>query len=174
MRSQLLLVPAALCMAGPAWGSVYYLNGPQAQQLLFPGATFTEDFRIMTDRQMRDLKSEAMAPISDRTIRMWKVSTGGYFFIDQVDGLDTTVTYAIALDANGVVLGIEVMECLSEYSKVRLPEWRVQFKGKKVGTLWKKGEIENISGTTLSCVHITDGVRKILTAFNMIVQQPSS
>ncbi len=173
MRSQLLLVPAAICIAGPAWGSVYYLNGPQAQQLLFPGATFTEDFRIMTDRQMRDLKSEAMAPISDRTLRMWKVSTGGYFFIDQVDGLDTTVTYALALDANGVVIGMEIMECLSEYSKIRLPEWRVQFHGKKVGNLWKKGEIENISGTTLSCVHITDGVRKILTAFNMMVKQPA-
>lgn len=169
MRSQLLLIPAALCMAGPAWANVYYLTGPQAQQLLFPGATFTEDFRLMTDRQMRDLKIDASAPVADRTIRMWRTSTGGYFFIDQVDGLNSTVTYAIGLDAKGVVIGIEVMECLEDYSKIRLPEWRAQFKGKKVGDLFKKDEVETISGTTLSSVHIIAGVRKILSAFDMYI-----
>ena len=172
MRSQFLLVPAVLCMAAPAWGSVTYMSGTEAQQLLFPGATFTEDFRVMTDRQMRVIQTTARAPISERTFRMWKVSTGGYFFVDQVEGQNTTVTYALALDANGVVTGLEIMECLADYGKVRLPEWRAQFNGKKFGTLRDKNEIEHISGTTLSCVHITDGVRKILTAFNMLVQKP--
>ncbi len=175
MRSQLLLIPAALYLAAePASAGVYFLTGEQAQQLLFPKATFTEDFRILTDRQYRLIKEDAVAPITDRTVRMWKVSTGGWFFIDQVEGLDTTVTYALGLDDNGAVTGIEVIECLVDYAKVRQHEWLAQFKGKKYGSLQKKGEIENISGTTRSSVHITEGVRKLLTAFRILVQQPSS
>jgi len=172
MRSQLLLVPAALCIAvSPAWASARYLSGEEAQQLLFPGAQFTEDFRVLSDREWRLIKEVSMASV-ERTLRIWKVSTGGWFIVDQVEGLNTPVTYALALNADRVVTGVEVMESLPEYAQVRLPEWRAQFHGKKYGDLWKKKEIENISGTTLSCVHITQGIRKILTAFDLLGIKP--
>lgn len=171
MRSRLLLVPAAICMAAPAHGGVPYMTGEEAQALLFPGAKFTEDFHLLTDKQMSIIEGRARAPLYDRQFRLWKTSTGGWFIVDQVEAVNTTDTYAIALDTNGVVLGVEVLECMPNYDGVRDAAWRAQFKGKKYGDLSKKGEIEFVSGSTESAEAITAGVRRVLLTFNMLVQQ---
>jgi hypothetical protein len=46
-----------------------------------------------------------------------------------------------------------------------MPEWRAQFTGRKDGELRRKGDIENISGTTLSSKHITEGVIRMLATY---------
>jgi Na+-transporting NADH:ubiquinone oxidoreductase subunit NqrC len=46
---------------------------------------------------------------------------------------------------------------------VRDPRWRAQFKGKRSGApLRLDDDIQNVSGATLSCRHITDGVRRLV------------
>jgi Na+-transporting NADH:ubiquinone oxidoreductase subunit C len=46
---------------------------------------------------------------------------------------------------------------------VKLPAWRNQFVGKSAADPVKIGaDIANISGATLSCTHITDGVRRLV------------
>lgn len=173
MRSRLLLIPAAICAAGPAYATAVYLTGEKAQAILFPGATFTRDFRVMTDEQMTLIQDRSRAQIYDRTFRLWKVSTGGWFIVDQVEAVNTTDTYAIALDDNGIVTGVEVLACMPYYDRVTEPAWRAQFKGKKYGDLEKKGEIINVSGSTRTAEAIIAGMRKVLTTFNLLVQQPS-
>lgn len=160
-------------MAGPAYGATVYLTGLEAQATLFPGAEFTQDFRVLTDRQMSLIQDRSRARLYDRKFRMWRVSTGGWFIVDQVEAVGTTDTYAIALDANGVVTGIEIMECMPHYGGVREDAWRAQFNGKKYGDLEKKEEIAFVSGSTRSAEAITAGVRKVLFTFNMLVQQPA-
>lgn len=173
MRSQLLLIPPALCvLAQPAWSTTYYLTGEEAQQLLFPGATFTDMSRDLTEAQVADIRVAADAMVSDPRVRIWKVSTGGWFFVDQSQSVDTTYTVAIGLDAKGVVIGIELMDCITDYCRVRLPEWRAQFQGKKLGDLRGEDEIENISGSTRNVRQITDGVRKILTIYDRLLRNP--
>ena len=162
MRSRFLLIPAAICVSGPAFGGAFYLNIEQAQQLLFPKATFTEDFKVLTDAQIKAIETDAEISVTDRKVRMWHASTGDTFYIDQVIGLNSDVTYAIGISPKGIVTGIEVLECWEHYDQVRLPEWRAQFKGKRKGTVLDDGGIEKISGTTLSSVHITEGVQRIL------------
>ena len=173
MRSQRLLIPAAICVAGPATGSTVYLTGEEAQAHLYPGATFTRDFRVLTDREMSLIQDRSRAQLYDRTFRLWKVSTGGWFIVDQVEAVNTTDTYALALDDNGIVIGIEILECMLHYDRVTEAEWRAQFKGKKFGDLEKKGEITFVSGSTRSAEAITAGVRKVLFTFNLLMQQPS-
>jgi Na+-transporting NADH:ubiquinone oxidoreductase subunit NqrC len=47
--------------------------------------------------------------------------------------------------------------------QIRQAKWRAQFNGKRSGQpLRIDKEIKNISGATLSCVHITEGVRRLL------------
>ena len=49
MRSQFLLVPLASLVAGvPAYAATY-LTVEQAQAVLFPGASLTEDFRTLSN-----------------------------------------------------------------------------------------------------------------------------
>jgi len=180
MRSSFTLYPAAIVatvagmtgVVAPAFAGAHYLTIEQAQRLLFPkGTTFTEDFRVLTDKQMRDIGRHRGIEVNDRHVRAWKTSTGDWMFVDHVVGKDDNVYYALALSAQGAVKGLEVMECWELYSKIRMPEWRAQFTGRKDGELRRKGDIENISGVTLSSKHITDGVIRVLATHALVFAQ---
>jgi hypothetical protein len=183
MRSSFTLFPAAIVVSiagvtgvvAPALAGARYLTAEQARGLLFPkGTTFTEDFRLLTDKQMRDIADYSNTAMGDREVRAWKTSTGDWLFIDHVLGRDDNVYYALALSAQGAIKGIEIMECWELYSKIRLPEWRAQFIGRKDRELRRKGDIENISGATLSSKHITEGVIRMLATYTLVFAKAPS
>lgn len=183
MRSSLTLFPAAIIatvagvtgVCAPAFAGAHYLTVEQAQRLLFPkGTRFTEDFRLLTDKQMRDIAEFSGTPMGDRQVRAWKTSTGDLMFVDHVMGRDDNVYYALAMTTQGKIKGMEVLECWEQYSMIRLPEWRAQFTGRKDGELRRKGDIENISGATLSSKHITDGVIRMLKTHTLVFAQPAA
>ena len=62
------------------------------------------------------------------------------------------------------MLGIDILAYRESHgSEVRLPAWRSQFVGKGPADPIKLGaDVANISGATLSCTHITDGVHRIV------------
>ena len=99
---------------------------------------------------------------------MWQARTGdqalGWLVVDQVIGKSDAITYAVALDADGVVTGIDVLEYRETHgSEIRLPAWRKQFVGKTAhDPIRLDADIRNISGATLSCRHVTDGVRRLV------------
>jgi hypothetical protein len=95
-------------------------------------------------------------------VRAWKVSTGGWFILDQVMGRDDRVTYAIGLDQDGTVRGIEILVCVAGYDGIRRPGWRSQFVGKKSPNF---NDIASISGATLSAMHIAEGVKRTLVTY---------
>ena len=56
--------------------------------------------------------------------------------------------------------------------EVRLPSWRGQFVGKGPSAPLRVGEdISNISGATLSCRHVTDGVRRIVNVVDAFLRR---
>ncbi len=81
------------------------------------------------------------------------------------------ITYAVALDASGAVKDIEILDYRESYGgQVREAAWRAQFTGKRYGTPLKLGaDIKNISGATLSSKHVTDGVRRILATYAVVL-----
>jgi Na+-transporting NADH:ubiquinone oxidoreductase subunit NqrC len=51
----------------------------------------------------------------------------------------------------------------SRGGEVRDPRWRAQFSGKSSGSALRlDSDIQNISGATLSCRHITEGIKRLL------------
>ena len=82
------------------------------------------------------------------------------------------ITYAIGLDAGGGVTQIEVMDYRESYGyEIRNAEWRRQFVGKHAGDKLKlDGDIKNVSGATLSCRHITDGVKRVLALYDIVLK----
>tara|TARA_R110000868_G_scaffold241291_11_gene495874 strand:+ start:98 stop:619 length:522 start_codon:yes stop_codon:yes gene_type:complete len=168
MRFQFMLIPAAIVASAPVQAD-QYLSLEKAQELLFPGASFKKAFFSINDQQKEKIIDEAKVTVWSRHIKVWEVSTGGWFFIDQVAGRDDWITYAVALDEDGVVKGIEILECLERWNQVRHADWRAQFVGKRRGTLSLEGDILNISGTTLSVSHITEGVRRVLVTHGLFV-----
>ena len=54
---------------------------------------------------------------------------------------------------------------------MKYPKWRAQFHGKTTAQPVEiDADIKNISGATLSCVHITDGVRRLLHTHALVLK----
>jgi hypothetical protein len=142
-------IPLALaCAAAPAQ-SAQYLSVEEAQRTLFPDA-------------------DAFAATPVRGQRAWAASRSGvllgHVMVDEVIGKHELITYALGVGADGAVRNVEIMDYReSRGGEVRDPRWRAQFKGKRSGSpLRLEEDIQNISGATLSCRHITEGVRRLL------------
>lgn len=173
MRAQFVLVPfATLAIVAPAH-AVVYLSVEQAQSNMFPGATFTPEFKSLTKQQVSAIEKASGVDVRNNELKVWRVSTGGWFVADQVVGKHEYIPFALGLDAQGAVKAVEILEYREAYGdQVRNPAWRSQFAGKKQGaplTLTK--DIQNISGATLSSRHITDGIKRLLATYAVAIAQ---
>lgn len=146
-----------------------YLTVAQAQKLLFPDATvFLEAAINLSDEQRDQIKK--IAGVRQRTAvqQNWRAEQDGklqgYFLIDEVIGKHEFITYATAISPDGKVLGIEILSYRETHGgQIRKPEWRAHFSGKTLNDQFKLNkDIPNISGATLSCRNVTDGVKRLL------------
>ena len=171
MRAKFLLVPAALIATMPAMAADN-LTLEQAQQILFPGGSFTPLAFRLNDKMARMVEDAAEVSVWNRDVKAWYVSGGGLLFVDLVPGRDDFITYALALDDKGAIKGIEILECLPHYDQITSPSWRAQFSGKQHGAI-KRQDITEISGTTMSSVNITKGVLRLLAIYAVIMNRPA-
>ena len=171
---RVLPVATAVVAPAPAAASVY-LSVPAAQQALFPGARFTEHMLALSDVQRKAIARAAGVPGYDKLQRVWEARSGdhrlGWFMLDRVIGKHEFITYALALGPDGTVRGVEILEYRETYGgEIRNPNWRRQFVGKRPGSALRlDGDIKNISGATLSSRHVTDGVRRLLVTYQMLL-----
>ena len=173
MKAKLMFIPlAGLVLAGgPAYATVY-LSVEQAQAVLFPGATFQPDSRTLTEEQVKTIAHASGVDVRSKQLKVWRVSTGGWFIVDEVVGKHEYIPIAVALDAHGAVKGIEVLEYREAYGEqIRNPEWRKQFVGKTAAAKPQLDKnIRNVSGATLSCKHVTDGVERLLVTYDLVLK----
>ena len=82
------------------------------------------------------------------------------------------ITYAVALNPDGAVRGVEILDYRETFGgEIRNPKWRQQFVGKRPGAALKLDQdIRNISGATLSCRHVSDGVRRLLVTYQLLLR----
>jgi FMN-binding domain len=174
MKSRFLFLPLASLAVpgGPAYAAVY-LSVEQAQALMFPGATFHSDPRTLTKEQAKAIEHASGVNVRNEQLQVWRVSTGGWFLVDEVVGKHEFIPFALGLDNTGAVKAVEILEYREAYGgQIREPGWRKQFVGKQAGTkLQLNKNIRNISGATLSCKHITDGVNRLLAAYDVVLKQ---
>lgn len=170
------IIPAATVAIAPVpAAATVYLTIPAAQQALFPGARFVEHPLALSDAQRKAIARAARAPGYDKVQRVWEVRSGsgriGWFMVDRVIGKHEFITYALALGTDGTVRGVEILEYRETYGgEIRNPKWRQQFVGKRPGSqLQLDKDIKNISGATLSSRHVTDGVRRLLVTYQMLL-----
>lgn len=164
-----LIAPAlAAFVSAPAY-AVQYLNIEQAQKQFFPQAeSFALSPQELTSEQKAFVEKVAGVRMRYNKQPAWKaIDNGkqvGWVVQDEVFGKHEFITYAVALDMAGTVLGVEILDYRETHGReIRNANWRAQFNGKKHGApLRLDNDIQNISGATLSCKHISEGVRRIL------------
>lgn len=168
MRYVPLIVLGACAVAAPAFAA-QYLSPEQAQKLMFPDADAFRSRPLSLDlAQMRQV--EQIAGLPTRSVQ-WRVVAAykgdkllGYMVLDDVIGKFELISYAVGINPDASVRQVEILTYRESHgSEIRLPAWRRQFVGKSArsGDLRIGGGINNISGATLSCTHVTDGVRRI-------------
>ena len=67
---------------------------------------------------------------------------------------------------------VEILEFRESHGmEVRGEKWREQFKGKNAGSKLKlNDDIYNISGATISCRQVTEGVKRVLATYDQVVR----
>ncbi len=169
-------LPLAAVCAPITAQATQYLSVEQAQHLLFPQAErfVAAPVRLSADSRSRLAAESGVASRRDEQ-PVWKAMHGdelaGFFVLDEVIGKHELITYAVALDPNGTVRGVEILDYREPRGgEVRDPRWRAQFVGKRAGDSLHVGEdIQNLSGATLSSRHITEGVRRIVALHKLVL-----
>ena len=170
-----ILPTAAIAAAAPVSATVY-LTIQAAQQAMFPGARLVEHDLAFTPDQRKAIARGSGVGSFDKVQRVWDVRSGngraGWFIVDRVLGKHEMITYAVALSPDGTVKRVEILEYRETYGgEVRNPNWRQQFVGKRSGSQLQLGkDIRNISGATLSSRHVTDGIRRLLVTWELLLK----
>lgn len=171
MRWEPFIAAPLVVISSASWGNVY-LSAEQAQQVIFPGGKFMRVALQMTQEQRDALRARSGVHEPFQQDRVWSVEGRGFFIIDQVVGKHELITYAVGLNLDGSVKHIEVLEYRETYGfEVRNAAWRQQFVGKTAASSVKLNQdITNITGATLSCKHIADGVRRVLAVYDLALK----
>src|SRR5436190_15573785 len=172
-----LLVLALFCSAGDGVLAERYLSLPEAQKVCFPQADRFEAQTVRpTPEEARAIEQKSGAKIRDRESRIWLARKGtnllGVLVLDHVFGKHDVIDYAVAVSPEGKVLQVEILEYREHYGgEIRAAKWLEQFKGKSASAKLKlNDDIYNISGATISCRNVTDGVRRVLVTFELVVR----
>ena len=174
------LAAASLCASPWLSGSVFaavFMDAEQAQKLLLPNADTFQALSLLLDEP----KLSAIAKASDTRIpknfspKIWRATQGdktlGWIISDRVIGKYDLIDFAAGFDAQGASLGMEVLAYRESHgSEIKQTAWRKQFVGKKgPDTMRFADDIRNISGATLSCQHVTEGMQRLSALASLLV-----
>jgi FMN-binding domain len=170
----------SLC-ASPLMGSsvfaAVFMEAEQAHKLLLPNADAFQVLALSLD----EAKLSAIAKASDTRVpknfnpKIWRATlaekTLGWVISDRVIGKYDFIDYAAGFDAQGSSLGMEVLAYRESHgSEIKQTAWRKQFVGKKGPDAMRfADDIRNISGATLSCQHVTEGMQRLSALASLLV-----
>lgn len=146
-----------------------YLTVAQAQTLLFPAAKgFAVQALKFNDEQRERIKAAAGVRQRWEEQKVWRAERDGalqgWFIVDEVIGKHEFISYAAAISPDGKVLGVEILSYRETHGgQIREAAWRKHLAGKTLADPFKLDEdVPNISGATLSCRNVLDGVKRLL------------
>jgi FMN-binding protein len=171
-----------LAAAAPAIvAAADYLSVEEAQRTLFPQAeAFAEVVLSLNSQQHARVAALAGTQPPHRSLRAFKAlkagATIGYVFVDEVVGKEDFITYAASIDATGRLGPLEVLSYRESHGgEIRNDSWRRQFAGRsELAQLRVETDIKNIAGATLSCEHVTEGVRWLVALWQVALRPTSA
>ncbi len=144
---------------------------------------YSDDISLCVfDPALSDADLAALTRVNDgahpwRQVSTWRVlhagETVGAVFVDNVKGKARPITYLVAFDMNGEILGLEILRYRESHGgEIRSPMFRGQFEGKSYASTLRVGkDIRNISGATISSRAVTRGARALATFMHLLRQE---
>jgi Na+-translocating ferredoxin:NAD+ oxidoreductase RnfG subunit len=165
----------------PSAFAVDYLTIEQVKKVIFPEAiSFQEQTILLTNDQLVAIGKLAQTPARSSSWKIWLAKnnadkTIGFLVVDNVIGKFDLITFAVGIAIDGTVLGLEILSYRESHGgEVRLPFWRKQFVGKSSANPMRVGDdIRLISGATMSCNSVAEGVRRIAAVIAIASQKSS-
>ena len=155
-----------------------YLTAAEAQKLLFPSADSFQNVAVtLTDAQLHEIKSLSGHRQRNPAPQVTRVEKGGqllgWFIVDDVVGKHEFITYGTAISPDGHVLGLEIMSYRESHGgEVRDADWRHHFAGKTLADPFRLDvDLPNITGATLSCRNLLDGVKRLLALYELVLKR---
>ncbi len=166
-------VPPAIIMSiAPPVCATRYLTIDEAQRLAFPTATqFAEAHIVFRPSDITAIERLSGQKVRTRGQQVWKAQANGrlvgFFIVDYVIGKHLVIDYAVALEPDGRIRQVEILEYRESYGgEITNHNWLEQFVGKtNRDAVGLDKDIRNISGATLSSRHVTEGVKRILAVY---------
>lgn len=153
-----------------------YLSIDQAKRSGFPEAESFDPMSIhLSSEQKKAIEEASGVRVRSLDQQVWLAKAGskklGWFIVDEVYGKHEFITYSVSLNFDGSVKLVEIMDYRETHGgQVRNPAWLQQFVGKAFGSSLKLDEdIQNISGATLSCKHLADGMKRLLAFHHLVL-----
>jgi hypothetical protein len=166
-----LLAPAPVVVAAD------YLSLDAAQRAVFPDARGFEPIVLqLSAAQLQELAHLAGPQPPRGQVRAWRVlgagAPMGYFLTDEVVGRQDFIDYALGINVDGTLRTPEIMSYRESHGgEVRNAAWRRQFDGRHDGVALRPSiDIRNIAGATLSCEHLTAGVRYLSALWQLALR----
>lgn len=150
-----------------------FLTIEQAKQVMWESTAMTRIAVELTKEQRKSIIKTSGVRVPRSKVNAWKTNDGGWFIVDQVVGKHEMIDFALALTADGKVKDVEVLVYRETYGdEIKNPKWLAQFFGKDYKTHFEIDEnVKNISGATLSSVHITEGVNRLLITWEQVLRK---
>ena len=154
-----------------------FLDIAEAQKICFPDADRFEARVIrFTPEQAKAVQQHSKVKVLNKGNRIWIAWRGrqvlGVLLADHVLGKHEVIDYVVGVNPSGQVLRVEILAYRESYGgEIRGARWREQFKGKSPSAPLRLNEdIYNISGATISCRNVSEGVRRVLATFEQVVR----
>jgi Na+-translocating ferredoxin:NAD+ oxidoreductase RnfG subunit len=179
IRNPLIPVSLSLSLIGgvsPFVMAKTYLSVEEAKQVIFPGKYFSRvRFEISTDIQQQ-LKKISGIHHPLKNSQFWLANDGTWFIVDEVVGKHEMITYAVGVHSSGKIKEVQILEYNETYGhQIREQSWRNQFVDKEsIHQIRLNQDIANISGATLSCKHVTDGIRRLMALHSLLLRKLKS
>ena len=172
------LAPAAILSAASVQCyAAQYMSLEQAQALIFPNAKeFIAAPVTLTPDQVARIERQSGVAIRFPQQQVWRARAEGkllgWFIVDQVIGKHELITYAAGINLDGSLRQFQILEYREAYgSQIRYTNWRDQFVGKTAADkLELDTDIINISGATMSCRHVTEGIKRLLVFYQVALR----
>lgn len=177
-KNDFLLLTSAFIVSTPMQViASNFISIQDFQTISFSNAKSFENKKIDLNERQKDIIEKLSISVFDDNMgyiiaKDKKNNTIGHIIIDKVYGKHEIIVYAVAINLDGTVKMIEILEYNESYGEGVLDqEWKDQFVGRKQGDNFKlnDGVIQNVSGSTISCKHVSDGVKRVLAFYNTVI-----